>query len=69
MEKFFKECSKIIPQKVPDPSNRLADGTHEHFINQKLEHDIKDISIQKQQLVEKLTILEEPNWEGTLDKI
>jgi hypothetical protein len=54
MEKIFKEWSKIIPQKVPDPANRLEDGTHEHLINQKLEQDIKDISIQKQQLVEKL---------------
>ena len=44
---MFKEWSKTIPQKVPDPANRVKDGTKEHLRNQKLEQVIKDMSIQK----------------------
>ena len=54
MEKTFWEWSKIVPQHVPDAANMQQDGTKEHLKIEKLEQQIKDMSIQKEQLVGKL---------------
>ena len=68
MEKTFWEWSKIVPQHVPDAANRQQDGTKEHLKIEKLEQQIKDMSIQKEQLVGKLGFLQEQHRQELYDR-